>query len=186
MGRNTTPPLVCVVGKKDSGKTGVVVRLVAELLRRGRRVMTIKHGHGFDLDTVGSDSWRHRHEGGSLRVAMAGPGEIAVLGDWGPGGELDATEIAARFLFDAEIVIAEGYKGDSLPKIEVYRSETGRPPVYRPGLPDAGSFLAMVTDRDDLAWPLPVLGLGAPDTIGRLADLVEDRVLRREVRGCLS
>ena len=59
-----TPPILCIVGKKNSGKTTLTVALAAELNRRGRKVMTVKSGHGFRLDEPGRDSWRHRHEGG--------------------------------------------------------------------------------------------------------------------------
>jgi molybdopterin-guanine dinucleotide biosynthesis protein B len=56
------PPVVCIIGRKNSGKTELTVALGAELKRRGYRVMTVKHGHGFQLDQPGKDSWRHRHE----------------------------------------------------------------------------------------------------------------------------
>ena len=39
------PPIVSIVGKKNSGKTTLTVALAAELKRRGWRVATIKHGH---------------------------------------------------------------------------------------------------------------------------------------------
>lgn len=167
------PPIFCVVGKKDSGKTTLVVRLVAELARRGRRVMTLKHGHGFDLDREGTDSWRHRHEGGAARVALAGPDRMAVMGDWGPGGEPGPEELAARYLADAEVIVAEGYKEAALPKIEVFRAARHASPVYDPGDPGASFFVALVTDRPGLDLPLPVLDLEDPDLMRRLADLVE-------------
>jgi hypothetical protein len=81
------PFVVCVIGKKKSGKTTTTVGLIRELARRGHRVMSAKHGHGFELDAEGTDSWRHRHEGGAHRVAMAGPEQVAVLGGWDGGGE---------------------------------------------------------------------------------------------------
>ena len=47
------PPLITVVGRKNSGKTTLVVQLAAELRRRGLRVMTIKHGsHNFNIDCL--------------------------------------------------------------------------------------------------------------------------------------
>lgn len=171
------PPILCVVGKKDSGKTTLVVGLVAELARRGRRVMTLKHGHGFDLDREGTDSWRHRHEGGAVRVALAGPDRMAVMGAWGPGGEPAPEEIAALYLADAEIVVAEGYKGAALPKVEVYRSALHESPVYAPGDPGASFFVAVVTDRPDLDLPVPVLDLADPELVRKLADLVESGLL---------
>ena len=75
------PPVVSVIGFKDSGKTSVAVGLVAALERRGRLVMVVKHGHGFDIDTPGTDSWRLRNEGRACRVVLAGPDDLVVMGE---------------------------------------------------------------------------------------------------------
>lgn len=170
------PFVVCVVGKKNSGKTTLTVGLVAELVRRGHRVMTVKHGHGFDLDRPGTDSFRHRHEGGASRVVMAGPHDLAVVGDWGPPGEPDLGVIVARFLNDADVVVAEGYKAGVAPKIEVFRRAAHAEPIYAADHPMAESFLAIATDVADFAADVPVFSLDAPDLVARLADLVEDRL----------
>src|SRR5256885_813579 len=64
--------MISIVGKKDAGKTTLIVALAAELVRRKFRVMTIKHGtHAAESDQRGKDTWRHRHEGHAERV---GPG----------------------------------------------------------------------------------------------------------------
>jgi hypothetical protein len=50
-----------ITGWKNSGKTTLTERLVAELTRRGHSVATVKHAHhAFDIDREGTDSWRHR------------------------------------------------------------------------------------------------------------------------------
>jgi molybdopterin-guanine dinucleotide biosynthesis protein len=73
------PPVVSVVGRKNSGKTTLVVALLAELTRRGRRVASIKHGHhAFETDQPGRDSWRHFQEGGAEATLMVGAGKIAL------------------------------------------------------------------------------------------------------------
>jgi molybdopterin-guanine dinucleotide biosynthesis protein B len=57
---NVTPPMISIVGRKHSGKTTLVVKLVGELVRRGHRVTTIKHGsHTFNLDPATTDTYRH-------------------------------------------------------------------------------------------------------------------------------
>lgn len=170
------PPILSVVGWKDSGKTGLVVELCGELVDRGHRVMTLKHGHGFDLDAPGTDSWRHRHEGGAERVVLAGPDEMAVLGRWGPGGERGPGSLAARFCGDADLVLAEGWKEAPLPKVEVHRAR-GDGLLYDPGAPTAGFWVAVVTDRDDLTLPIPVLSLGDDGVAARLAEMVEATLL---------
>ena len=53
-----------ISGWKNSGKTGLAVRIVTELTARGYHVSTIKHAHqDFDIDKLGADSWRHRQAG---------------------------------------------------------------------------------------------------------------------------
>ena len=67
--------VISVVGKKDAGKTSLVVALAAEFVKRGRRVATIKHGtHPADVDKPGTDTYRQYHEG------MAGQGVMGVPG----------------------------------------------------------------------------------------------------------
>jgi molybdopterin-guanine dinucleotide biosynthesis protein A len=80
------PPVICVIGFKDTGKTGVAVGLVEELKQRGHRVAAVKHGHRFRLDTPGTDSWRLRHDGGADPVLLAGPEGFALMGGWGGRG----------------------------------------------------------------------------------------------------
>lgn len=176
-GAKALPAVVSVIGLKDSGKTGVAVGLVAALGRRGLRVMVVKHGHHFEIDTPGTDSWRLRHEGGAERVVLAGPEDLVVMGGWGSDGEPDLDEVVRRFVSDADIVVVEGYKGATVPKIEVHRPSAHANPLYRPDVPGAELYLAMVTDALDLQLPIPVLDINASDLSESLADLVESRVL---------
>lgn len=171
------PPIVTVVGNKKSGKTTVAVGLIAELSTRGHLVMSVKHGHHFRLDREGTDSWRHRHEGGARRVVLAGPDELAVTGGWGPGGEPGLAELVRRYLPDAEVVVAEGFRRERVHRIEVYRSAVHPEPITSPEDVDREVQLAIVTDRDDLPWPVPVLDPELDDLHARLADLVEARLL---------
>jgi molybdopterin-guanine dinucleotide biosynthesis protein MobB len=147
--------------------------------------MSAKHGHGFRLDTPGTDSWQHRHEGGAERVALVGPEDLAIVGGWAGTGELPLPEVVARFLSDADIVIAEGFKTAAYPKIEVFRSEvaarplmqggdpTDEPPSHHRSAQPVGPYLALVSDDPSIAVEVDVLDLAAPDTIARLADRIE-------------
>ena len=55
-----------VIGWKDSGKTGLMERLVSEMTNRGFKISTLKHAHhSFDIDHQGRDSFRHRQAGAS-------------------------------------------------------------------------------------------------------------------------
>lgn len=185
------PPVVAVVGNKNSGKTTLAVALIAELGRRGRRVMSVKHGHGFRLDTPGTDSWRHRHEGRAERVLLAGPRDFALIGEWGPksdSGREDCTDgpasrtldldlLTSRWLAGAEVVVAEGFRRAAVPKIQVHRSAAQPEPAFGPEEARAAGVLAVVTDRTEPAWPVPVLDPEAPELAARLADVVEEALL---------
>ena len=181
--------MVAVVGRKHSGKTTLLVRLSAELARRGHRVMTIKHGHHtFNLDPSTTDTYRHYHEGAAERVVMAAPDKFALVLRWEE--ELSPQEIAARYLADADVVLCEGYKREPLPKIEVFREAAHPAPLYEPDGPQAGEWLAVVTDQatrttvDGRGADGPLAGariLAFDDArwLAALADLVEREVMGR-------
>jgi molybdopterin-guanine dinucleotide biosynthesis adapter protein len=178
---SSPPPLVCVVGNKKSGKTTTVLKLVAALRRRGHRAMTIKHGHHFDLDREGTDSYRHRVEAGADRVVVAGPGQFAVMGSWPDGTEPGPAALAARYLHDADIVVVEGFKLEPISRIEIFRRAAGHSPIWTASHPDAHRFIAGVTDDDAYrqAVPFPTFDADDPDLGDRLARLVETSVMNR-------
>ncbi len=163
------PPVVSVVGWKDSGKTTVAVALVKALVERGVDAVAAKHGHRFRLDTEGTDSWRLRHDAGARSVLLAGPDGMALVGGWrrrepGLGG------LVRRWLRDAQVVVAEGWKEGPWPAIEVRDPGSDGPPLHTPDGADAHRFLAVVGG--------PGLARDRPDLGERLADLVDDRILR--------
>ena len=177
------PPLVSVVGWKDSGKTSVAVGMAAELRRRGYRVMALKHGHGFRLDTPGTDSHRLVHEAGVERVLLAGPEDLALLGHWGEGEEEGVTRLAARFLHEADVVVVEGWKRAPLPALEIRNyGSAPRDPLWTDEAPDRDRFIARVL-RDpppgESGGPggPPAYRSDEPELAAKLADRVEARVI---------
>ncbi|MBK6488139.1 MAG: molybdopterin-guanine dinucleotide biosynthesis protein B [Gemmatimonadetes bacterium] len=144
-GHRAGPRLLSIVGKKHVGKTTLVVRLTAELRRRGVRVMTIKHGsHTFNLDPANTDTYRHFHEGEAERVAMVAPDRFALVMRWSE--ELTPQQVAERYMADADLVLCEGFKGSALPKLEVTRRAAHSRSLLEDGAIDAESVLALVTD----------------------------------------
>ncbi len=172
------PPILTVVGRKHSGKTTLVVRLVAELHRRGHRVMTIKHGaHTFNIDPDTTDTYRHYHEGNAERVVMVAPDKFALVQRWSE--ELGPREIAGRFLAEADVVVCEGFKASDLPRIEVFRRAAHDAPLYSAAAHNADRYLAVVTDDPQFRADVPVFDLAASDLVPRLAEMIEQRVMRR-------
>jgi molybdopterin-guanine dinucleotide biosynthesis adapter protein len=108
-----------ITGWKNAGKTTLAERLVAEFVRRGWRVATVKHAHhAADIDKPGTDSYRHR-AAGAAEVALVTGARYAIVHEMGHEQE-EATlgEVLAR-LAPADLVLVEGFKRDDHPKIEV-------------------------------------------------------------------
>ena len=170
---------MAIIGRKNSGKTTLVVQLAAELHRRGHRVMTIKHGaHTFNIDPESTDTYRHYHEGHSERVAMVAPDKFALVMRW--SDELSAEEIASKYMSDADVVLCEGFKRSTLPKIEIHRRDAHPSPLLGSADGDASTYRAVVTDDDRVATHLPVIRLDAADWLKNVADFVERDIMRRE------
>ena len=148
--------IISVIGRKNSGKTTLVVALASEFHRRGKRVMTIKHAsHPAAIDKPGTDTYRHFHEGSAERVLIASPQLRAVI-ERSPD-DTDPVTLAQRYLADADIVLVEGFKTQPLPKIEVFRREVGETPLYRPEAANAAEWVAIVTDDETLQADCSVL-----------------------------
>lgn len=117
-----------VTGWKDSGKTHLLVRLVAHFTARGLRVATVKHAHhGADIDHPGRDSMRHR-EAGAGEVLLATPERWALIHELRGAPEPPLEVLLAR-LSPCDLVLVEGFKAAPHPKIEAHRAATGRPPL---------------------------------------------------------
>ncbi len=153
-------PVLSVVGRSNSGKTTLIVRLLPWLTARGWRVGTIKHDvHGFTMDHEGKDTYRH-FEAGADRVLIAGTGELAFRQRAPEAQEREA--LVARFFDGVNMVITEGYKTGDWPKVEVLRSERSRHSLC---LGDA-TLRALVTDVPG-DYPVPVFDLEDVDGLGR-------------------
>lgn len=164
------PRLISVVGKKNAGKTTLVVALVKELVRRKHKVMTIKHGsHPFEIDQQGRDTWRHMHEGGALRTVMETPDLRVLLSR--PGEPMGPRQLAEAYLSDADFVVVEGFKDSDLPKIEVFRKAVHAEPIYAPGTPGSEHFVGIVTDDRELRANIPVLRFSDTAWMYRLIDI---------------
>ncbi len=161
-------PAIAFVGRHNSGKTTLVVQVIAALAERGVDVGSVKHhGHvGFDIDVPGKDSWRHR-EAGANEVAICSPDRFALM------RELDEPLEAARIvnmMRSHDVVIVEGYRHSGLPTIEIMRAANERDAAA------AEAFLQAVASGDPFSFDAGSLGRDAdrmPDrlTVGVASDI---------------
>lgn len=154
-------PILCFVGRSNSGKTTLIERLIPELVKAGYKVATVKHaGHGFDLDTEGKDSWRHKRAGAST-VMVLSKGSLAMFAD--VNDDIKISELRDRFLDQSlDLIIAEGWKSEGFPKIVVVRDQLGEVPVSYDGL------LAVLSNKK-IDTTVPLID---PDDIPALAALI--------------
>lgn len=182
--RQGAPPVVSIIGRKNSGKTTLAVALLAELRRRGLRVASIKHGHhAFETDQPGRDSWRHFNEGEAEATIMAGAGKIALV--MRMEGEPDPVRLVRDFYTGRgyDLVLVEGYKAGPFPKIEVFRRALHDAPLYAEAGELADSYAAIATDDPELDAAVPVIVMDADDPgahVQRLAGLIVSRLVEGE------
>ncbi len=161
-----TNPVFGVTGWKNSGKTTLLTRLVAEFTRRGFRVSTVKHAHhDFDIDKPATDSFRHR-EAGASEVMIVSGNRWALMHELRGDAEPPLETALAR-LSPCDLVLVEGYKREGHPKIEARRQAARRRDPLAPGDP---SILAVAADHftnPDGRW---LFGL---DDVAGIADFIE-------------
>jgi molybdopterin-guanine dinucleotide biosynthesis protein B len=157
-------PVISIVGKSESGKTTLIEKLIPELKKRGYRVATLKHAQEIEL-VEGKDDSRHLAAGAEL-AAVVSEHETFFRK---PSSKKSALEDALRLIGnDYDLVLCEGFKNSSNPKIEVHRTGNGLP------LEDLTSVVAIVTDE-----PLgtKVRQFSSNDIMG-LADLIEEGFIK--------
>ena len=132
-----------IAGYSGSGKTTLLEKLIPALIRRGLKVSVIKHAHhGFDIDRPGKDSYRHR-EAGASEVLLACGERWALMHERRDAPEPTLADLLAR-LAPCDLVLIEGFKQEPVPKLEVYRPENGKPPLY----PERQDIVAVATESE--------------------------------------
>jgi molybdopterin molybdotransferase len=153
-----------IVGWKNSGKTGLMERLITEITGRGFSVSTLKHAHHvFDVDQKGTDSYRHR-AAGAREVLLGSRKRWAMMHELRQNPEPALDDLLAR-LSPCDLVLIEGFKTAPHPKIEASRQATGEPLIAR----HDKTIVALASDRriDDLQIPQFDL-----DDTGAVADFI--------------
>ena len=153
-----------ISGWSGSGKTALITRLVPLLRKRGLRVVVVKHAHHtFDIDIPGKDSFQHR-AAGAVEVIIASSRRIAQITELEDAPAPKLADLLWR-VSACDLVLVEGFKAEAHPKLEVFRSKNGSPPLH-PADP------ATIAIASDAAFPdakIPCVNVNDLDAI---ADLV--------------
>ena len=148
-------------GWSGSGKTTLVEKLIPRFVQRGLRVSLVKHAHhNFDVDTPGKDSWRHRQAGAS-EILVTSSRRWVLMHELRGAQEPSFDEQVKR-VSPCDLLLVEGFKFAPIPKLEVWRKETGEALLH----PNDPHIVAVATDAK-IASKLPVLDLNDDAAIAR-------------------
>jgi len=162
---NKIPPMISIVGKRGTGKTSLLEKLIPELKSRGYLVAAIKHdAHSFEIDKPGKTTWRYAEAGADV-VAISSATKMAYIAK--REEEMSLDELGAMMSF-IDIVLTDGFSGQNKPKIETYQHGLHDELLCRPE-----EMLAVASDQ-------PLL-IGVPcydiNNIAGMADEIERYII---------
>jgi len=156
-----------IVGWKNTGKTGLMERLITEITARGFTVSTVKHAHhSFDVDQEGRDSYRHRIAGAE-EVLLTSDNRWALMHELRGEPELRLDTLLQK-LTPVDLVLVEGFKWHDHAKLECHRGAMSKGLVAEKDT----SIVAIASDAA-LETDKPVFDLD--DTLS-ITDFVLDHV----------
>ena len=116
--------IICgIVGWKNSGKTYFAQKLINYFNSKNFKVASIKHAHHeFDIDKPNTDSYLHR-KAGSQEILVSSSKRWVKIVELRGAEERKLSDLLNE-LDSPDIVIIEGYKNKSHPKLEIIKEDT--------------------------------------------------------------
>lgn len=146
-------------GWSGSGKTTLIEQLIPRFVQRGLRVSLIKHAHHtFDVDQPGKDSYRHR-QAGAAEILVTSSRRWVLMHEL-RGAHEPSFEDQVKRISPVDLLLVEGFKHAPIPKLEVWRKETGEPLLH----PNDPHIVAVASDAR-IETKLPLLNLNDVDEI---------------------
>lgn len=149
-------PVLGFAAFSGTGKTTLLEKLIPQLAEQDIRIGMIKHAHHeFDIDRPGKDSYRLR-KAGARQMLIASSRRQALMTENDTPQEPRLDELITRLDLDnIDLVLVEGFKHVSFPKIELHRKELGKTLLY----PEDPGIIAVASDHLVDCGELPVLDI---------------------------
>ena len=165
--------VVSFVAKSGTGKTTLLEKVISHLKERGYKIGVVKHdAHRFDIDHPGKDSHRLTAAGADTML-ICSPEKLALVKQHTASPPIE--ELLADYFNDVDIVLTEGFKKSSMPKIELHRRKRSATLICRGDEYDP-TLIAVATD-EPLDVDVPLLDLNDARMV---ADFIEERFLKTE------
>lgn len=169
-------PIIGFAAWSGTGKTTLLINLIAIFKDKQLKVGLIKHAHHtFEIDYPGKDSYELRKAGAS-QVLIGSKKRWALMVENQDEEDLSLSELVDRLApGELDLILVEGFKPESIPKIELHRPSLGKPLLF----PEDSSIIAVASD-ETLATKttLPSLDL---NKAGDIAEFIIDRFLAEHV-----
>ncbi|WP_366512327.1 molybdenum cofactor guanylyltransferase MobA [Neptunomonas sp.] len=138
------PKLLGFSAWSGTGKTTLLKKLIPALRNNGVRLAVIKHAHHqFDVDHPGKDSYELRKSGAN-QMLIASANRWALMVDKPEPKEPILAELVSKLdLANLDLVLVEGFKRESIPKIELHRPSLGRPLLFS----EDSNIIAIASDE---------------------------------------
>ena len=149
---NHIPVLGFCAHSSGIGKTTLLTQLIPALIQQGLRISVVKHAHHeFDIDHEGKDSFKLR-QAGAVQMMVASRQRWALMTELVRTPHAENEPNLAHLLAKmdgnlTDLILAEGFKHEAIPKIEVHRSVFGTPLLAS----EDANIIAIATDT-----PLPI------------------------------
>jgi molybdopterin-guanine dinucleotide biosynthesis protein MobB len=167
-----TVKAVSFVAKSGTGKTTLLEKVIVHLKELGYRVGVIKHdAHRFDIDHPGKDSYRLTAAGADTML-ICSPEKLALVRKHAASPTIE--ELLEDYFTDVDIVLTEGFKKSSMPKIELHRRERSATLLCRGDEHDP--MLVAIASDEPLELDVAVLDL---NDAGQVARFIEQRFLKK-------
>jgi molybdopterin-guanine dinucleotide biosynthesis protein B len=164
------PPILGFAAFSGTGKTTLLIKLLPILQARGLRIGVVKHAHHeFDIDYPGKDSYELR-KAGARQILVGSRHRFALIVERETEDDPQLADLLPRLIpEDLDLILVEGFKPESIPKIEVHRPDLGHPLLCTRD----DSFIAVASDRPLPGLAIPVLDLNDTPAI---ANFILDRI----------
>ena len=164
MNLNFKRPVLGFAAFSGTGKTTLLVKLLPLLKETGLRIAMIKHAHHkFDIDKPG--------KAGAQQVLIASDFRRALIMETPEGKEPKLQDLICSLNLDVvDLVLVEGYRHLSFPKIELHRPSTGNDLICL----NDNNIIAVASDENLVLDNLPLLNLNNPQEI---ADFIQKWLL---------
>ena len=173
MSNRTLPLLAFIAERSNTGKTTLLEKILPLLVEKGIRTAVIKHTHhNFETDKPGKDSYR-LHQAGSQQTLLVSPKRQALVMETPDNNELpDIQSLVERLdTSQLDLVLAEGFKHEPIPKIEVFRSDVSKNLLCE----NDKNIIAVCSDIEpDLPENIILLDINKPEEV---AEFITARIL---------